>query len=67
MGVRVIPAARSTPVADPLEMGPPLSSERYAMASKARVMGLACVAAQQEPVGLPRVLVEFHLGTYLLY
>ncbi len=42
---------------DPLEMGPLLSSERYAMASTARVMGSACVAAQQEPFGLPeRVL-----------
>ncbi len=57
MGVGVIPAARSSPVADPLETGPPLSSERYAMASTARVMGPACVAAQREPFGLPeRVL-----------
>ncbi len=57
MSVRVIPAARSNPVADPLEMGPPLSSEQYAMASTGRVMGPACVAAQREPFGLPeRVL-----------
>ncbi len=53
MSVRVIPAARSSPVADPLEMGPPLSSEQYAMASTARVMGPACVAAQREPFALP--------------
>ncbi len=53
MGVRVIPAARSSPVADPLETGPPLSSERYDMASTARIMGPACVAAQREPFSLP--------------
>ncbi len=54
VGVGVIPAARSSPVADPLETEPPLSSERYAMASMARVMGPACVAAQREPFGLPK-------------
>ncbi len=53
----VIPAAESNPVADPLETGPPLSSKRHDMASKARVMGPACVAARREPFDLPeRVL-----------
>ncbi len=52
VGVGVIPAARSSPVADPLETGPPLSSKWYTMASTARVMGPACVAAQREPFGL---------------
>ncbi len=52
MGVGVIPTARSSPVADPLEMGPPLSSERHDMASTARVMGPACVATKWEPFGL---------------
>ncbi len=57
MGVGDIPAAQSSPMADPLETGPPLSSERYAMESTARVMGPAFVAAQREPFGLPeRVL-----------
>ncbi len=32
VGVGVILAARSSPVANPLEMVPPLSSERHAMA-----------------------------------
>ncbi len=31
VGVRVIPAAESSPVADPLETGPPLSSEQQYM------------------------------------
>ncbi len=52
VGVRVISAAQSSPVANPLEMGPPLSSEWDAMASTARIMGLACVAAQLEPFDL---------------
>ncbi len=53
----VIPAARSSPVAHSLETGPPLSSERHAVASTARVTGPACVAAQREPFDLPeRVL-----------
>ncbi len=57
VAVRVIPAARCSPVVDPLEMEPPLSSERYDMASTAPVMGPACVANQREPFGLPeRVL-----------
>ncbi len=57
MGVGVIPAARSSPVANPLETGPPLSSKRHAMTSTARVMGPAWVAAQREPFNLPeRVL-----------
>ncbi len=50
-------AADGSPVADPLETGPPLSSERHDMASTARVMGPACVAARLEPLCLPeRVL-----------
>ncbi len=40
-------------LADPLETGPPLSSERHDMASTARVMGTACVAARWEPFVLP--------------
>ncbi len=51
--VGFIPAAQSRPVADPLATGSPLTSKRYAMASTARVMGPACVAAQREPFGLP--------------
>ncbi len=55
--IPVIPAAESSPVADPLETGPPLSSERHDMSSTARVMGPACVAARREPLVLPeRVL-----------
>ncbi len=50
----VIPAARNSSVADPLETGPLLSSERHNMASMAWVMGPACVAAQREPFGLPK-------------
>ncbi len=57
VGVRVIPAAESSPVADPLEMGPPLSGERHDIASTAQFMGPACVAARREPFVLPeRVL-----------
>ncbi len=57
VGVGVIPAVESSSRADPLEMGPPLSSKRHDMASTARVMGPACVAARQEPFVLPeRVL-----------
>ncbi len=59
VGFRVIPAAESSPVADPLEMGPPLSSERHDMASTARVMGPAFVAARWEPF----VLLEHVLNT----
>ncbi len=40
-------------MADPLEMGPPLSSKRHDMASTTRVMGPACVAALREPFILP--------------
>ncbi len=40
VGVGFIPVAQSSPVADPLETGPPLSSEQHDMASTARVMGL---------------------------
>ncbi len=44
-------------MADPLETGPPLSSERHDIASTARVMGPACVAARRETFVLPeRVL-----------
>ncbi len=57
VGVGIISAADGSPVADPLETGPPLSSERHDMASTARVMGPACVAARLEPLCLPeRVL-----------
>ncbi len=52
VGVGVIPAARSSPVAHSLETGPPLSSERHAVASTAWVMGPAWVAAQREPFDL---------------
>ncbi len=37
----------------PFETGHPLSSEQHAMASTARVMAPACVAAQLEPFDLP--------------
>ncbi len=53
VGVRVIPAAKSSSMADPLETGPSLSSELHDMASMAWVMGPACVAARQEPFVLP--------------
>ncbi len=57
LGVGVIPAAESSFRADPLETGTPLSSKRHDMASTARVMGPACVAARREPFVLPeRVL-----------
>ncbi len=46
LGVRIIPAANSRPVADSLETGPHLSSERHDMASTAQAMGPACVAAR---------------------
>ncbi len=52
MGVGVIPAAESSPVANPLETGPPLSSEQHDMASMAQVMGPLCVAARRETFGL---------------
>ncbi len=67
VGVGVIPAARNSSVADPLETGPPLSSERHDMASTAWVMGPACVAAQREPFGLPKhVLNTMELDPLLL-
>ncbi len=53
VGGGVITAARSSPMTYPLEMGPPLSSERHAMTSTARVMGPACVAPLREPFVLP--------------
>ncbi len=57
MGIRVILSAESSPVADPLETGRPLSSEWHDMASTARVMGPTCVAARHDPFVLPeRVL-----------
>ncbi len=45
-------------MADPLETGPPLSSERHDMASTARVMGPACVAARREPFVLPERVLD---------
>ncbi len=62
MGVGVVPAARSSPVADPLETGHPLSSERHDMASTARIMGPACVAAQRESFGLPEHVLNTMAG-----
>ncbi len=57
VGVGVIPAAESSSRADPLETGPPLSSEWHDMASTAWVMGPACVVVRREPFVLPeRVL-----------
>ncbi len=57
MGVRIIPAADGSPVANPPETGPPFLSERHDMACTTRVMGHACVAARREPFSLPeRVL-----------
>ncbi len=53
VGVGVIPAVESSSMADPLESGPPLLSKRHNMASMARVMGPACVAARREPFVLP--------------
>ncbi len=61
VGVGVIPAVESSPMADPLETGPPLSSERHNMASTARVMGPACVAARREPFQPPRACPK-HYG-----
>ncbi len=58
VGVWVIPAAESSPVADHLETGPPLSSKRHEMASMARVMGPACVAARREPFVLPEPVLD---------
>ncbi len=57
VGVRIIPAADGSPVANPSETGPPFSSERHDMASTARVMGPVYVAARRELFSLPeRVL-----------
>ncbi len=56
--VGVIPAAESSPVADILEMGHPVSSKRHDMASTARLMGLAFVAARQEPFFLPECVLN---------
>ncbi len=72
VGVGVIPAARSSSVADPLETGHPLSSERHDMASTARIMGPACVAAQRESFGLPERVLNTMAGarapsTWCLY
>ncbi len=55
---RVIPAAESSPVADPLETGPPLSSELHDMSSTAQVMGPECVAARREPFVLPECVLN---------
>ncbi len=46
VGIRIIPAADGSPVANLPETGPPLSSERHDMASTARVMGPECVASR---------------------
>ncbi len=55
-GITPTPTVGS-PVAKPLETGPPLSSEWHDMASTARVMGPACVAARRKTFVLPeRVL-----------
>ncbi len=54
MGVGVIAAAESSSMADPLETGP-----RHDMASTARVMGPACVAARREPPGLSQWFFNF--------
>ncbi len=51
VGVGAIPAAESTPVADPLETGPSLSSECQDMVSTDRVMCPARVAARRELFG----------------
>ncbi len=45
VGVGVIPAAESSPLANPLETGPPLSSEWHDMDFTARGVGPVCVAA----------------------
>ncbi len=58
VGVGVIRSAESSPVADPLEMGSPLSSVRHDMASTARVMGPPCVAARREPFVLPERILN---------
>ncbi len=58
VGVGVIPAAQSSPMADPHDTGPPLSSERHDMASTARVMGPVCVAARREPFVLPECVLN---------
>ncbi len=56
--VGVIPAAESSPVADTLETGHPVLSKRHDMASTARLMGLAFVAARQEPFFLPECVLN---------
>ncbi len=58
VGVRIIPAADGSPVANPLETGPPFSSERHNMVSTARVIGPACVAARREPFSLPEYVLN---------
>ncbi len=58
VGVWIIPAAESNPVADHLKTGPPLSSKRHEMASMARFMGPACVAARREPFVLPEPVLD---------
>ncbi len=58
VGVRIIPAADGSPVANPLETGPPFSSERHDMVSTARVIGPACVAARREPFSLPECVLN---------
>ncbi len=49
---------KAAPWPIPLEMEPPLSSEWHNMASTARVMGPACVAARWEPFVLPESVLN---------
>ncbi len=58
VGVGVIPATESSSMDDPLETGPPLSSELDDMASTARVMDPACVAARWEPLVFPERILN---------
>ncbi len=56
MGIRILNYLDS--MADPLEMGPPLSSEWHDMESTAWVMGPACVTARREPFVLPECVLN---------
>ncbi len=56
VGVRIIPAADGSPVANPPETGPPFKANGtiwHDMAFTAQVMGSTCVAARREPFCLP--------------
>ncbi len=61
MDVGAIPAAESSPVVNPLETGPLLSSERQDMAFTARVMSPACVASSTGAFRPPRACAK-HYG-----